>query len=334
MTATIRGLAAAVVIAASTVVPASAQQFTMKLSLPTINDVVHEYFKTIKAGVEQRSGGRIKVEIYPANQLGQLPAVVEGVALGTIEAASSANGFWVSLEPRFQVFDAPGLFDNVPHGIKTTNDPAIRSRMATFGADKGVEILTPGIYSPMMLLTHKGVRSIADFQGQKVRTQGGAPIQVEPFRKLGVLPVSLPLGEALPAMQNRTIDGMIAGVAPFTAFKYYDVAKPLTFLPATTLVAPILANRRFMKSLGPELEKIVREEAAKAEVLFGDWNLNDIKRGEEVWRRNGGEIIALPEAEAKRYIEIVTPVAAQVLSANPKIKEDYEAFLAAAKKHR
>jgi TRAP-type transport system periplasmic protein len=90
-------IAAASVFAATA---ARAQQFTMKLSLPTINDVVHEYYKTLKAGVEARAGGRIKLEIYPANQLGQLPAVVEGVALGTIEAGSSANGFWVSLEPR------------------------------------------------------------------------------------------------------------------------------------------------------------------------------------------------------------------------------------------
>src|SRR3984893_6897796 len=125
-------------------VQARAQQFTMKLSLPTINDVVHEYYKALKAGVEQRSGGRIKVEIYPANQLGQLPAVVEGVALGTIEAGSSANGFWVILEPRFQVLDAPGLFDDILHGNKVVNDPAIRSRLATFGMDKGVEILAPG----------------------------------------------------------------------------------------------------------------------------------------------------------------------------------------------
>lgn len=314
--------------------PASAQQFTMKLSSPTINDVVHEYFKAIKAGVEQRSNGKIKVEIYPANQLGQLPAVVEGVALGTIEAASSANGFWVSLEPRFQVLDAPGLFDNVTHGVKTTNDPAIRTRMATFGADKGIEIMSPGIYSPMMLLAHKPVRAAADFQGQKVRTQGGAPIQVEPFKKLGVIPVSLPLGEALPAMQNKTIDGMIAGVAPFTAFKYYDVAKPLTFLPATTLVAPIVANRQFLKSLGPDLEKIVREEFRKHETLFVDWNLNNIKNGEEIWRKNGGEIITLPGAEAKRYLDLVAPTAAQVLSVNPRIKQDYEAFLAAAKAAR
>ena len=127
---------------------------------------------------------------------------------------------------------------------------------------------------------------------------------------------------------------MIAGVAPFTAFKYYDVAKPLTFLPATTLVAPIVANRRFMKSLGPELEAIVREEARKAEVLYTDWNIADIRRGEEVWRKNGGELIALAQPEARRYLDLVTPVAAQVLSSNPRTKEDYEAFLAAAKAHR
>ena len=256
------------------------------------------------------------------------------VALGTIEVVTSANGFYVSLEPRFQVLDAPGLFDGVAHGVKTTNDPAIRARMATFGADKGVEILSPGIYSPMMLLSHKPVRTVADFQGQKVRTQGGAPIQVEPFKKLGVIPVSLPLGEALPAMQNKTIDGMIAAIAPFTAFKYYDVAKPLTFLPATTLVSPVVANKQFLKSLGPDLEKMVREEFRKHETLFVEWNLNNIKNGEEIWRKNGGEIITLPEAEAKRYLELVSPTAAQVLSVNPKIKEDYEAFLAAAKAAR
>src|ERR1700704_5499891 len=284
LAAILAGAAAASILALAT---AGAQPFTMKVSSPTINDVVHEYYKTLKAGVEARSGGRIKVEIYPANQLGQLPAVVEGVALGTIEAGSAANGFWVSLEPRFQVLDAPGLFDDVLHGYRVLMDPAIRSRLATFGADKGVEILTPAMYSPLMLLTHKGVRSVADFQGQKIRTQGGAPIQVEPLKKVGVLPVSLPLGEALPAMQNRTIDGMVAAAAPFVAFKYYDIAKPMTYLPATTFAAPILANRRFMKSLGPELETIVREESLKAEVLFSDWNIADIKRAEEIWRRNG-----------------------------------------------
>ena len=237
----------------------------MKLSQPTINDVTYEYFKRMKAGIEQRSGGKIKVEIYPANQLGQLPAVVEGVALGTIEAAASANGFWISLEPRFQVLDAPGLFDTLEHGFKILNDPAIRARMATWGADKGVEVLAPSLYSPLMLLSHKAVRTVADLQGQKIRTQGGAPIQVDPLKKLGVIPVSLPLGEALPAMQNKTIDGMVGAAAPYVAFKYYDIAKPMTYLPSTMFAAPVVVNRGWLKSLGPELEKIVREESRKAE---------------------------------------------------------------------
>jgi C4-dicarboxylate-binding protein DctP len=330
------GLAFASVAAAAVLAttPARAQQFTMKLSSPTINDVVHEYYKALKAGVEARAGGRLKLEIYPANQLGQLPAVVEGVALGTIEAGSAANGFWVSLEPRFQVLDAPGLFDDVLHGNKIVNDPAIRARLATFGADKGVEILTPAIYSPLMLLTHKGVRAVADFQGQKIRTQGGAPIQVDPFRKLGALPISLPLGEALPAMQNRTIDGMVAAAAPFVAFKYFDIAKPMTYLPSTIFAAPVLVNRQFMKSLGPELEAIVRDESRKAEALFSDWNVADIKRAEEVWKKNGGEIVTLSPDETKRYLDTVTPVASAILSANPKVKEDYQALLAAAAKYR
>ena len=332
MRAIVIGLAS--IVAAALPSAATAQQFTMKLSSPTINDVTHEYYKTLKAGVEKRAGGRLKLEIYPANQLGQLPVVVEGVALGTIEVGSAANGFWVSLEPRFQILDAPGLFDDVVHGNKVVNDPAIRSRLATFGADKGVEILVPGIYSPLMLLSHRGVRAVGDFQGQKIRTQGGAPIQVEPFRKLGALPVSLPLGEALPAMQNRTIDGMVAAAAPFVAFKYYDIAKPMTYLPATIFAAPIVVNRQFMRSIGPELAAIVREESAKAETLFSDWNVADIKRAEETWRKNGGEMVTLPAAEAKRYLDLVTPVASAILSANPKVKEDYEALLAAAQKHR
>ena len=39
-------------------------------------------------------------------------------------------------------------------------------------------------------------------------------------------------------------------------------------------------------------------------------------------------------AESKRYVDLVAPVAASILAANPKVKDDYEALLAAAKKYR
>ena len=106
--------------------PAAAQQFTMKLSCPTVNDMNVEYMKAMKAGIEPKSGGKIKVELYPANQLGQIPRTVEGVALGTIEMTLVASGFFIGMDPRYLVFDAAGLFDDMDHGNRVFQDAEIR----------------------------------------------------------------------------------------------------------------------------------------------------------------------------------------------------------------
>ena len=313
---------------------ASAQQFTMKLSSPTINDVSQEWMKAFKAGVESRSGGKIKVEIYPAGQLGPIPRTVEGVALGTIEMVLPATGFLAALEPRFVVFDAPGLFDSMQHAQRVFADPEIRKRLASFGATKGVEPLVTFAHGPLMLLAQRPIRGVADFKGQKIRVPGGAPMHIEPFRKLGASPVSMPLGEVMPAMQNHTIDGFIAGLTVFTSFKYYDVAKGLTRLPGSHLIAAGLVNRNFMKSLGPDLEGMVREESRKAESLFSGWGVEDVERGRKIWAQNGGENIEMAPAEAQRYLAETTGVLPALLAANPQLREDYEALVAAARRTR
>ena len=325
---------AACAITASLISPVCAQQFTMKLSSPTINDVTLEWMKAFKSGVESRSGGKIKVELYPAGQLGPIPRTVEGVALGTIEMTLPATGFLATLEPRFVVFDAPGLFDSMQHAQRVFADPEVVRRLATFGATKGVEPLITFVHGPLMLLSHRPIRAVTDFKGQKIRVPGGAPLHFEPFRKLGASPVSIPLGEVMPAMQNRTIDAFIAGLTVFTSFKYYDVAKGLTRLPGSHLVVGGLVNRSFLKSLGPDLEALVREEARKAEGLFSTWGIEDVERGRKIWAQNGGENIELAPAEAKRYLDETTSVLPGLLAASPQLKEDYEALVAAARRHR
>ena len=313
---------------------ASAQQFTMKLSSPTINDVTHEWMKAFKAGVESRSAGRVKVEIYPANQLGQIPATVEGVALGTIEFTVPAVGFLIGLEPRFQTLDAAGLFDSLAHGHKVLADPDIRARLASFGESKGVEPLITFLNGPMMLASHKPVRTAADIKGLKLRVPGAAPMHIEPFKKLGASPVSLPLGEVLPALQNKGIDGAVTAFTVLTAFKYYDVARTATFVPGTWAVVSGIVNRRFMKSLGPELEAIVRDEAKRAEVLFSTYGVEDVARIRKTWEQNGGEAIVMSPGDANAYLEQVTSVVPGIVDKNPKMKEDYAALLDAGKKHR
>jgi len=323
------GLACAVALA-GLATSAAAQQFTMKISSPTINDLSQEWAKQFKAGIEARSNGRIKVEFYPASQLGPIPATVEGTAMGTIEAVVPASGFLIGLEPRLQVFDAPGLFSDMSQAQRVFADPQVRARLATFGAAKGIEPIAIFAHGPLMLVSHKAIRKADDFKGQKIRVPGAAPLQVEPFRKLGALPVSIPLGEVLSAMQNHTIDGLIASATVFTAFKYYDLAKGMTVLPGAFLIAPVMANRAFLKSLGPELEAMVREEAFNAQKKVEKFGLDDVERTYDIWKKNGGEIITLPAAEQKAYLEQVQSVVPNITKANATLKEDYDVFNAAS----
>ena len=101
----------------------------------------------------------------------------------------------------------------------------------------------------------------------------------------------------------------------------------MTYLPATLFAAPVVINRQFLKSIGPELEAVVRAESRKAEEVFLDWNINDIKAKEEIWKKNGGEVITMAPAEAKRYVDTVAPVAARSCRPIRRVKEDYEALL-------
>ena len=312
---------------------ASAQQYTMKLSTSTSGDALVEWLNTFAKGVQSASGGRIKAEVYPASQLGSIPRTIEGVALGTIEMSFNASGFYEPLEPRFAVLSAPGIFDSQEHGYKLLHDPAIRERLSSFGALKGVEPLTIFIPSQYVIVSHKPIHTLADLKGQKIRVPG-SPLQIEPLKHFGALPLSMPFGEVLPALQNHTIDGVWAGTTLFTALKYYDVAKDMTYLPSHWAATVPLVNRNFIKSLGPQLEKIVRAEADKADEHTLQWAADDIKKSERIWAEHGGKEIRLSSAEQKRFLDDSIAVTKPLLTATPQAKEDYEAFTAAANKYR
>ena len=185
-----------------------------------------------------------------------------------------------------------------------------------------------------MLLAHKPVRVVSDMKGTRIRVPGGAPMHLEPFRKLGISPLSIPLNEVKPAMQNRAIDGLMTGFNILNSFKYWDVAKPATELPGSFLVGTCIVNPATLKSFGPELEAIVRAEARKAETIFWVWGVEDLGRIRANWLKNGGEVITMSAAEKKRYIDEATSVLPSILAGSTQLKEDYEALVAAAKKYR
>lgn len=311
----------------------AAPTHTLKLTTTTTNDADVEWFKTLKEGIESRAGDRIKVEIYPSGQLGSAQRTAEGVAMGTVEVALNASGFFESLEPRFGVLSATGVFDSMDHGNRVLSDPQVRELLSNYGKGKGYEVLTAFMHTPVTVVTREPYQKSQDIQGKKVRVPG-SPLYLGMFRALGVAPVSMTLGEVLPAMQNGTIDGAMGGNTIFTSLKFYDVTKSITYLPSTHIAVVAIISSQFLDSIGPELSAIVKEEALKADQHIYKWAVEDADRSRAEWERQGGTSYELPADEAEEFVAISADVAKEVFSKNKRQAEDYELLKAVAEKHR
>lgn len=107
-------------------------QITMKFATLTLNDVQHETLKVYKEELEKATGGRIKVEVYPAGQLGGAPRQTEGLRLGTIEAAMGPPELFFGADRRFQVLAMAGLFKDNAHARRVLDNAEFRKIFSEF----------------------------------------------------------------------------------------------------------------------------------------------------------------------------------------------------------
>jgi TRAP-type C4-dicarboxylate transport system substrate-binding protein len=306
-----------------------AQVFTMQATTSASDDLDIEWLTLLKQGTERASGGRIKVNVYPASQLGSTQTMIEGVVMGTLEIAVNASGTYEGLDPRFAALAVPGIIRSMTQGASVLTDADVRRRLGLIARDKDVEVITALTHSPVGIVSRRPITRLTDLKGMKIRVPGSALI-IEQLKTLGASPVAMSLGEVLPAFQNGTIDGVYAGTTIFSALKYFDVAKNLTLLPETFIVIVALANSAFMKSLG-SLEAVVRDQAHKADITGAAWGEADVTKERGVWESNGGHTLTLPAADAKLYLDTVVPAALRHLTADARA--DYDALKAVSAKY-
>ena len=299
-------------------VPASAE-VVMKLASATINDVQHEWQKVFAAELAKRVGDAVKVEIYPASQLGAIPRMAEGVQLGTIESFISPPSFLTPVDPRFQIYDVPGLFTSPQAVDAVIHDPAYRDHMETMFLDRDVRVIGAIYNSPTVVLTKTPAPALADLKGLKIRTFA-SPLQMKPMEAIGAIPVPLALSEVIPQLQSGGLDGILAGMPILTAFKYYDVAKSVTDLKFAEIVSVALVNESWFQAQTPEIQAAIREAGRAAETAVFPWGVENVARSEKVWTDNGGQIIELPAAEQEAMMTQFRTIGAEIVGADPAVK--------------
>ncbi|MCB1341207.1 MAG: TRAP transporter substrate-binding protein [Pseudooceanicola sp.] len=330
---------AATALAAVTLVPglALAADHVLKLSSPaplTEVDPLSAWFMAFEKGVEEASGGKIDVQIYPSSQLGPIPATVEGVVMGTIEMTTPAIGFLTGVDPRFQVLDATGLFDSEAHALKTLTSPEVKALLAEFGSGAGVEPLFVLTSGQSNIVSKKPIMKSADLNGLKMRTGGATSLVNKPMETFGVSPVALPLGDVLPGIQTGTIDAATLNMPVSVGFKFADVAKESVYIPGKFGIIGGIISKQFLATVGPELEAVIREQATKANDAYAAKLESGPKALEGAWAKMGGHQSQMSEADYQQWRDDMVKVVEEVVAQDKQMQADYDVLKAAAAAHR
>src|SRR6202161_2752936 len=300
---------------------ASAQDkiYTMKISLPTLNDPSYFFAKSYAAALEKDSGGRIKPEIYPASQLGSIPRQIEGTQFGAIQCAVIPPEFFLGVDERFELMAAPRLVSSMEHGQRLAADPEVLKLMLGLGADKGLHGVALFMNAPSSLISKTPIRHLADFKGKKMRVMA-SKFQTLPTERLAPPRVAMTLGAVVPAIQQGAVDGAVGGIVVWTPMHFQDAAKYVTETgqPAVFVIAEV--SKSWYDALPVDLQKIVDSDAAAAQAAIGPVASDLVAKARKGWTDSGGELISLPPDEEAELMKTFLSTGAEVSKAKPEIE--------------
>jgi TRAP-type transport system periplasmic protein len=305
--------------------------YVMKITLPTINESQHLFAKDFAAAVEKDSGGRIKAEIYPANQLGSIPRQIEGTQFNAIQCAIMPPEYLVGVDERFEVMAAPGLVDSLEQAQRLTADPAALKMLLGLGSDKGLHGV--GLYAiqPSSIIARAPIRHLSDLRGRKLRIIA-SPFQAAAFQRLGATTIAMSLGDVLPALQQGTIDAALNGMTIYTSMHYGDAAKFITEINQPTIFSIIEVSKTWYDSLPKDLQQIIDADGATESQAVKPHALEMFEKARNDWTASGGELISLPPEEQATMLKTLASVGDDVSKTKPQLSEAYKVVTSAAQR--
>jgi tripartite ATP-independent transporter DctP family solute receptor len=214
--------------------------------------------------MEERTGGRFRVVIFPSGQLGSERVTFEQLQVGAQEMAISGTPVLSGWVPEGQLFDLPFLFKTRDQGLEVLNGPL-------------------GDWWRQLLLKKTGVRSLgfldygfrhvynskrpiekpSDLYGLKLRVLQSRTY-ISGYEAFGVQATPMNYGEVYSAMQQGVIDGGEANVIGFITDRLYEVGRFFSFTSITYNPITLLVSERFYRSLPEEIRELLDTSAAEA----------------------------------------------------------------------
>ncbi|HKX08683.1 MAG TPA: TRAP transporter substrate-binding protein [Stellaceae bacterium] len=272
---------------------------------PTALSSASEWFKQ---QVESKTEGRVKVQIYPSNQLGDEMVAMNGLKLGAVDATYIVFAPITSAVPEVDIFSLPFLFKGVDQALRAANGPIgeyLKPKIEAAIAAKVACWASQGERD--MWDSKRPIHAMADLKGLKMRVMQ-SPVQVDAYTALGAAPTPMPFGEVFTALQTGVIDGADAGPADVENEKFYQVTKYLTLTQHNFLVNPMLISDGFLAKLSPQDQQLVLTLAVQSCDIVTSVSKKENAEYLEKLKTQGIQVFDFSDADRKAFIAAMQPV--------------------------
>jgi len=254
--------------------------------------------------VGERSGGRMKVEVYEGGVLGMDRDLIEGVLLGTVQMHMAANSPLASFVPELMIFEMPFLFKDNEH-FDAVMDSELAWEYASALEQKGFHLLGFWSHGVRHILTPEHViNSMEDLKGLKIRTMEN-PAHLDAFSAFGASPLPMSYSELHTALETGAIDGAEAANSNYYGNRLYEVAKNWAQVGWLHLVAPLVMSKSYYDNLPADLQKILddtgREVGAFERALY-------VKRDKELLSQLQADGVNVTYPEREPFIKAAKAV--------------------------
>ena len=249
--------------------------------------------------VEERTDGRIVVEVYHSAQLGEERAAIEQVQFGAIDLTRVSISPLAAFSPGLDALQMPYLYNSTEHMWRVLKGP-IGDEMLASVEDAGFVGLA--WYESGARSFYNSVRpieSVADLDGLKIRVQE-SQLMVGLVEALGAVATPMPFGEVYGALQTGVIDGAENNWPSYYSTSHYEVAQYYTLDRHTQVPEILIASKISMDRLTPRDRAVIRQAAKDSIDYQREQWAAFVAESEEVIRAAGNVITELsPEALAE-----------------------------------
>jgi len=259
-----------------------------------------------KAMVENETGGAVKVNLFPAGQIGGEREVAEAVKLGSVQIGMLSGPF-SGFCKEAQVFDIPYLFPSLLVAYRTLDGPFGKELAEECLKKTGMRILT---YSQVgfrnFTNSARVIKTPADLKGLKFRVMEN-PVYMNLVRSMGGAPTPIPWPETYTALQQKVVDGQENPISAIKFAKLYEVQKYMTTDGHTFGVSFMLINEKFFQSLPKEYQTILKHAALTSAVSENGVDNLDNSIGLQFLKDKGMEVYAPTAAERAQFRAAAQP---------------------------